>query len=101
MLAVGAFAQGKGEADPAQSKAAPSTPATATEKAAAKKQRRIEGAAAAKEMKTGEQPSPSMGTRKSATKAERAAARKHRRAAAADALKKGEIPAGETPPGGK
>ena len=59
MLAVSAFAQSKGEADPAQSKAAPSAPATAAEKAQAKATRRAEGAKAAKaDMPAGPAPSP-------------------------------------------
>jgi len=94
MLAVSAFAQSKGEADPAQSKAAPAAPATPAEKAAAKSARKAEGAAAAKTETAGDTPS-SMGTAKSATKAERKAAAKKRKAAVAASVKKGEIPSGE------
>jgi hypothetical protein len=97
MLAVSAFAQTKGEADPAQSKAIPSAPATAAEKAAAKKARKAEGATAAKEeKKAGEDvDNKSKGVAKVATKAERKAAAKKRKGEVAPLVKKGEIPSGE------
>lgn len=94
MLAVSAFAQTKGEADPAQSKAIPSAPATKAEKATAKQTRKAEGAAIAKTSKTDADPS-SLGTAKVATKAERKAAAKQRKAALAPAVKKGDISSGE------
>jgi hypothetical protein len=93
-LAVSAFAQSKGEVDPANAKATPSAKVTPAERAAAKKARKAAGTAAVK----GETPDvtpEAKGVRKSATKAERAAARKTRRAAAADAVKKGETTSGE------
>lgn len=96
MLAVSAIAQSKGEADPAQSKAIPSKPATAEEKAAAKSTRKAEGAAQAKTGVKGDRPSTTAKA-KAATKEERAAARAKRKAEAAAALKKGEIPSGEKP----
>ncbi len=95
MLAVSAFAQTKGEADPAQSKAIPSAPATASEKADAKKTRKAEGAAAAKAKKTGDADPSSLGKAKAATKAERKAAAAKRKAELAPAVKKGEISSGE------
>jgi hypothetical protein len=95
MLAVSAIAQTRGEADPAQSKAIPSQPATKAEKAAAKSQRKAEGAQASKSHKTGDADPSSLGTARKTTKEERAAARQKRKAAVAPAVKKGEIPSGE------
>jgi hypothetical protein len=94
LFAVNAMAQSKGEADPAQSKAIPSKPATAEEKAAAKATRKAEGKVAAKEFKGGEGPDTA-GKAKVATKEQRAEAAKARKAAAQSALKKGEISSGE------
>jgi hypothetical protein len=71
MLAVNAFAQSKGEADPAGAKAMPAAKATAPEKAAAKATRKAEGTAAAKADTPGEAKPESMGTAKKTTKAER------------------------------
>ncbi|WP_048440654.1 hypothetical protein [Caenimonas sp. SL110] len=95
MLAVGAYAQPKGEADPAQSKAAPSKPATPAEKAVAKADRKAEGTAAAKSKPREDAANASKGTAKAATKEERAAAKAKRKAEAASAVKKGEIKSGE------
>ena len=94
LSAVNAMAQSKGEADPAQSKAIPSKPATAAEKAAAKATRKSEGAVAAKEFKGGEGPQTA-GKAKVATKDQRAEAAKVRKAGVTAALKKGEISSGE------
>lgn len=94
LFAVNAMAQSKGEADPAQSKAIPSKPATAEEKAAAKATRKAEGKVAAKEFTGGEKPDTA-GKAKVATKEQRAEAAKARKAAAQSALKKGEISSGE------
>jgi hypothetical protein len=95
MLAVSAFAQTKGEADPAQSKAIPSAPATAAEKAEAKATRKAEGAKAAKaDMPAGPGPEPK-GVAKVATKEEKAAAKAKRKAAAKEAVKKGQTTSGE------
>jgi hypothetical protein len=95
MLAISAFAQSKGEADPAQSRAAPSAPATPAEKAKAKETRKAEGAKAAKaDVPGGAGPEPT-GVAKVATKEEKAAAKTKRKASAADAVKKGQIPSGE------
>jgi hypothetical protein len=95
MLGVSAFAQTKGEADPAQSRAVPSAPATAAEKATAKTTRKAEGTAAAKtDAPGGIGPEPG-GMAKTASKEDRLAAAKTRKAGAAAAVKKGEIPAGE------
>ena len=95
MLAVGALAQTKGEADPAQSKAAPSAPATTTEKAQAKVTRKAEGAKAAKaDQPSGPGPEP-QGVAKVATKEEKAAAKAKRKAAAKEAVKKGQTTSGE------
>jgi len=101
VVAVSAIAQSKGEVDPNQSKAAPSAPATRGEKAAAKAERKAEGAQAARTHKPGDAEPASLGTAKKYTKAERAAARQKRKAAVAPAVKKGEIPSGEIPSGGK
>jgi len=95
MLAVGALAQTKGEADPAQSKATPSAPATAAEKAQAKATRKAEGAKAAKaDVPGGPGPEPS-GVAKAVTKEEKAAAKTKRVAAAKEAVKKGQTTSGE------
>jgi hypothetical protein len=94
LVAVNALAQTKGEADPAQSKAIPSAPATAAEKAAAKQTRKAEGKQAASAFKGGEGPSTDAKA-KVATKEERADAAKKRKVAAASSLKKGEISSGE------
>ena len=95
MLAVSAFAQTKGEADPAQSRAAPSAPATAAEKAQAKATRKAEGAKAAKaDVPGGPGPEPT-GVAKVATKSEKAAAKAKRKAAAKEAVKKGQTTSGE------
>lgn len=95
-LSFSAFAQVRGEVDPAQSKAVPSERATPAEKAAAKQARKTEGAAAAKAYTGGETPSTTAKA-KAATKEERQAARQQRKAAIAPAVKKGEIPSGEQP----
>ena len=97
MLAVSAFAQSKGEADPEQAKAIPSAPATKAEKAAAKSTRKAEGSKVAKAaLKVGEdEDNKSKGTAKVATKAERKAAAIKRKADVAPAVKKGEISSGE------
>jgi hypothetical protein len=93
-LAVSAFAQSKGEVDPANAKATPSAKVTPAERAEAKKARKAEGTAAAKS-DTPDVTPEAKGVRKSATKEERAEARKKRRAATAAAVKKGEIKSGE------
>lgn len=97
LFAVNAMAQSKGEADPAQSKAIPSKPATAEEKAAAKATRKAEGKVAAKSDKPSAEDATnkSMGQAKVATKEQRAEAAKVRKASAKSALKKGEISSGE------
>jgi hypothetical protein len=95
MLAVSALAQSKGEADPAQSKAVPSAPATADQKAAAKSARKSEGALAVKQLPAADASNKSMGVAKVATKEERKAATLKRKAEVAPAVKKGEIPSGE------
>lgn len=96
MLAVSAFAQAKGgEADTTGSMAAPSAPATPAEKAAAKAERKTEGAAAAKDMAPQEGESKSAGTARKYTKAERAEARAKRKAETAAAIKRGEVKSGE------
>ena len=94
-LTVSAFAQSKGEADPAGSKAAPSVPATPAEKAAAKAQRKGEGKETVMMAKRADADNTSMGTAKSATRDEKVAAAKKRKAAATEAVKKGEVTSGE------
>jgi len=96
VFAVSAFAQSKGEADPAQSKAIPVEKATAEQKAAAKAGRKATGKSIAKAKTTEADADPSpAGVAKKATKEERLAAAKARKAAAAEALKKGQISSGE------
>lgn len=94
LLASSAFAQSKGEADPAQSKAMPTKPATAEEKAAAKKARKAEGTAVAKSAKAGDDKPETTATAK-VSKEEKAAAKAKRKAAAKEAVKKGETTSGE------
>ena len=97
LLAVNAMAQTKGEADPAQSKAAPSAPATAAEKADAKAARKAAGTQVVKENKGGAKvgEDKGMGMAKATSKAERKEAAKMRKANAKSAMKKGEISSGE------
>ena len=95
MLAVGAFAQTKGEADPAQSKAVPAAPATPGEKAQAKATRKAEGAAAVKNAGPADATNQSAGVAKVATKDEKVAAKAKRKAAAKEAVKKGQTTSGE------
>lgn len=95
MLAVSAYAQTKGEADPALSRAAPSAPTTPAEKAKAKAARKAEGAQAAKaDAPGGTGPEPT-GVAKVATKEEKAAAKAKRMGAAKEAVRKGETTSGE------
>jgi hypothetical protein len=95
LLAVNAFAQSKGEADPAGAKAMPSAKATPQEKAAAKATRKEEGAKVSKAASPADAMPSSMGEAKKTTKAERKAAAAKRKAAAAAAVKKGETTSGE------
>ncbi len=95
MLAVNAFAQVKGEVDPAQSKAIPAAKATPQEKAAAKAARKTEGAKAAKADMPGDAKPESVGVAKTTTKEERKVAAAKRKTETAAALKKGEIKSGE------
>jgi hypothetical protein len=93
------MAQSKGEADPAQSKAAPATPSTKAEKAEAKEKRKASGKEVAKTgTKSDEKGNMSTGTAKSATKEQKAEAKTTRKVSAADSVKKGEIPKGEAGP---
>jgi hypothetical protein len=94
-LAVNAFAAGGGEVDPAAGKAAPSQKSTKEEKAAAKAERKKEGASEAKQMKTGDVDTSTKTTTKKATKAEKDAARAARKASSAEMAKKHSNPAGE------
>lgn len=85
LLGASAFAQSKGEADPEQSKAMPSKPATKAEKAAAKTARKAEGKSVAKEgLGNSERPST---TATRAAKSERQAAKSKRKAEGAKATK--------------
>src|SRR4051794_39219379 len=54
MLVTTALAQGGGEADPAQSKARPAPRTSATERSAARSERKVEGAEAARGPQIGE-----------------------------------------------
>jgi hypothetical protein len=94
LMGMSAHAQTKGEADPAQSKAVPSKPATATEKAAARKDRQAEGKKVAKAA-TGADDTPSSSGARGVSEAERKAAAAKRKTAAADAVKKGQTTSGE------
>lgn len=95
LFAMNAFAQTKGEADPAGAKAVPAKAATAEEKAAAKETRKTEGMKKAKAGSITRDDKDVAGKAKVATKAERKEAAKARKAAAASSLKKGEISSGE------
>jgi hypothetical protein len=95
MFAVSAFAQTKGEADPAQSRAIPAAPATASEKAAAKATRKAEGTMAVKEEAPQDASNKSMGVAKVSSKTERQAAALKRKSEVAPLVKKGELPSGE------
>jgi hypothetical protein len=93
VFAVSAFAQTRGEADPAQSKGQTLPKASAEEKALAKSARRAEGAVVAKTKKTEADADPSpAGVARTVSKEERAASRAKRRAETALAVKRGEIP---------
>ncbi len=94
LFAMSAFAQTKGEADPAGAKAVPAKSATAEEKAAAKETRKAEGMKKAK-AGVARDDKDVAGKAKVATKAERKEAAKARKASATSALKKGEISSGE------
>lgn len=90
-----ALAQSSGEADPAQSRAAPSKKATPEEKAAARQARRKEGAEVARSA-TGADDSPSSaGVARKYAKEERKAAASKRRAETTAAAKRGEVSTGD------
>ncbi|MEO7127986.1 MAG: hypothetical protein ABI040_03840 [Rhodoferax sp.] len=95
MLAVSAFAQSaNGTADTTATKMP--APATATEKAAARTERKAEGKAAAKDVTPqAEQNDVAHTPHKKATKAQKTAARAKRKAAATAAVKNNEIQHGE------
>lgn len=95
LLAGGAFAQTKGEADSEQSKAAASQKATKAEKAKAKEARVIKGKEIAKKHEGVTDAPASAGVAKASTVEERKAAAIKRKATAADAVKKGETTSGE------
>lgn len=95
LLAGGAFAQTKGEADPEQSKAAPSQKATKAEKLKAKQERTTKGKEVAKKYEGVTDSPSSAGVAKTSSVEERKAAAIKRKAAAADAVKKGETTSGE------
>jgi len=95
-IAVNAFAQSSGEADPAGAKSIAVKPATAAEKAEAKAKRKAEGAAAAREdSRSAKMSRQHDGVAHTTTQAQRKAAAKARKAKAQDALKKGQITSGE------
>lgn len=95
LLAAPAFAQGKGEAEVEQSRAAPSKPATAKEKADAKAARIAEGKKVARTHDTTPEGNPTSDAKTGIPKAERQDAAAKRRAAAADAVKRKETPSGD------
>ena len=93
---MNAFAQSRGEADPAGAKSIPVKPATAAEKAEAKAKRKAEGAAAAREgSRMAKMSRQHDGKAHATTKEQRKAAAKARKASAQAALRKGEITSGE------
>lgn len=95
LLAGGAIAQTKGEADAEQSKAAPSQKATKAEKLKAKEARVIKGREVSKQHEGVTETPASAGMAKTATAEERKAAAIKRRATAADAVRKGQTTSGE------
>ena len=95
LLAGGAIAQTKGEADVEQSKAAPSQKATKAEKLKAKEARVIKGKEVAKKHEGVTETPSSAGMAKASTVEERKAAAIKRKSTAADAVKKGETTSGE------
>lgn len=94
LFVVSAFAQGKGEADSAQAKAAPAAKATAEEKAAGKQMRKSEGAKQAKVGSQIKDDKDVAGKAKVSTKEQRKEAAKARKASAKSAMKSGEMPRG-------
>ncbi len=99
LLAGNVFAQSKGEADPAQSMAAPSATATPAEKVAARTKRRPEAVAQARaSVANGSKPVASEDRGVVTAKAspeEKAAARNKRRAETIPAVRAGETSVGE------
>lgn len=93
MLVTVASAQSSGEADPSQGKAMPSAPTTRAERTEARKERRADGAAAARgpQMQEGEvRPT----TAPKMSRADRRAAAEKRRAANRAAMKSGQLSRG-------
>ncbi|KWT91916.1 MULTISPECIES: hypothetical protein [unclassified Variovorax] len=88
-----AFAQGSGEADPAQAKARPTAKSTPAERSAARAGRATEGGKAARGPQMGEVEVPPT-TAPRLSKAERNAATAQRRAAAREANRRGEFTRG-------
>jgi hypothetical protein len=93
MLATTALAQGSGEADPAQAKARPTPGTGATERAAARSARKVEGGEAARGPQIGEGDSKPE-ARAGLSSEERRAATVKRRAANRAANKAGEFARG-------
>jgi hypothetical protein len=93
MVVSVAFAQSSGEADPSQGKAMPSSPTTRVERTEARKERRVEGAAAARgpQMQEGEVRAT---TGPKTTREQRRAASAKRRAANREAMKAGQMSRG-------
>lgn len=90
MVVSVACAQSSGEADPAQGKAMPSAPTTKAERTEARKERRVDGAAAARgpQIQEGEvRPT----TAPKVSREERRAAAAKRRAANREAMKAGQL----------
>lgn len=98
LFAVGAYAQAKGEVDPAESKAPVVKKVSPEEKAKARAARKAEGASAAKSAEkpsTGEAAVSKAPVVPKVSAEEKAAARAKRKAAAIEAAKKGETVKGE------
>ncbi|MFM9925371.1 hypothetical protein VLK31_20440 [Variovorax sp. H27-G14] len=93
LVVSAAFAQSSGEADPSQGKAMPSAPTTRAERTEARKERRVEGAAAARgpQIQEGEiRPT----TAPKMSRADKRAATSKRRAANREAMKAGQMSRG-------
>ena len=90
-----ALAQSSGEADPAQSRAAPAKKATPAEKAAARQARRKEGAEVARSATGADDNPSSAGAARKYTREDRKAAAAKRRSDTSAAVKRGEISSGD------
>ncbi|RZL88473.1 MAG: hypothetical protein EOP82_22950 [Variovorax sp.] len=93
MVAIAAFAQTSGEADPSQAKAAPTAKTTSAERASARTARQAQGSQAARGPQMGEVQKDPV-AKPVVTKEERQAGAEKRRAANRSANKSGEFARG-------